>query len=70
MAKLLETQVADYVATTNSGSVQVIHQLDRNQKEKVKDTQTIADLEEVPGSSKALNEACFAIQLNDFFISA
>lgn len=56
MAKLLETQVADYVATTNSGSVQVIHQLDRNQKEKVKDTQTIADLEEVPGSSKALNE--------------
>lgn len=56
MGKLAETQVADYVATTNSGSIQVIHQLDRNQKEKVKDTQAVADLEEVPGTSKTLNE--------------
>lgn len=56
MAKLSETQVADYVATTNSGSVQIIHQLDRNQEEKVKDTQAVVDLEEVPGTTKTLNE--------------
>lgn len=56
MRKILETQVADYVATTNSGSVQVMRQIDKNQKEKIQSTQTVADLEEVPGTSKTLNE--------------
>lgn len=56
MRKILETQVADYVATTNSGSIQVMRQIDKNQKEKIQSTQTVADLEEVPGTSKTLNE--------------
>lgn len=56
MKKLTETQVADYVATTNSGSVQVIHQIDKNQKDKIKSTQTVDNLEEVPGTTKTLNE--------------
>ena len=56
MRKILETQVADYVATTNSGSVQVVRQVDKNQKEKIENTKTVADLEEVPGTSKTLNE--------------
>lgn len=56
MKKLTETQVADYVATTNSGSVQVIHQIDKNQKDKLKSTQTVDNLEEVPGTTKTLNE--------------
>lgn len=56
MRKILETQVADYVATTNSGSIQVMRQVDKNQKEKIQSTQTVADLEEVPGTSKTLNE--------------
>ena len=56
MKKILETQVADYVATTNSGSIQVMRQIDKNQKEKIQSTQTVADLEEVPGTSKTLNE--------------
>ena len=56
MGKILETQVADYVATTNSGSIQVMRQIDKNQKEKIQSTQTVADLEEVPGTSKTLNE--------------
>lgn len=68
MRKILETQVADYVATTNSGSIQVMRQIDKNQKEKIQSTQTVADLEEVPGTSKTLNEV--EIQNQDSLVVA